>query len=107
MKLSQARCAALFLAIGIGTAMGVLWHTLVVRTWLVTLDGTMELVVAKVAELGHVLPRRTPTGEVLSVNVTVANQGVGDVTGAFTVGLYQSRASAPTTREVRTSTLAW
>jgi len=28
----------------------------------------VELVVAKVAELGHVLPRRTPTGEVLSVS---------------------------------------
>jgi hypothetical protein len=48
-------CVALFVAIGIGTAMGILWHTLVVRTWLVTLYGTMELVVAKVAELGHVL----------------------------------------------------
>jgi len=70
-------CVALFVAIGIGTTMGILWHTLVVRTWVVTLYGTMELVVAKVAELGHVLPRRTPTGEVLSVS-----SGDSDVFGA-------------------------
>jgi len=70
-------CVALFVAIGIGTTTGILWHTLVVRTWLVTLYGTMELVVAKVAELGHVLPRRTPTGEVLSVS-----SGDSDVFGA-------------------------
>ena len=70
-------CVALFVAIGIGTTMGILWHTLVVRTWLVTLYGTMELVVAKVAELGHVLPRRTPTGEGLSVS-----SGDSDVFGA-------------------------
>jgi ABC-type multidrug transport system fused ATPase/permease subunit len=70
-------CLALFVAIGIGTAMGIVWHTLVVRTWLVTLYGTMELVVAKVTELGHVLPRRTPTGEVLSVS-----SGDSDVFGA-------------------------
>ena len=70
-------CLALFVAIGIGTTTGILWHTLVVRTWLVTLYGTMELVVAKVAELGHVLPRRTPTGEVLSVS-----SGDSDVFGA-------------------------
>lgn len=72
-----AWCVALFVAIGIGTAMGILWHTFVVRTWLVTLYGTMELVVAKVTELGHVLPRRTPTGEVLSVS-----SGDSDVFGA-------------------------
>ena len=70
-------CVALFVAIGVGTTMGILWHTLVVRTWLVTLYGTMELVVAKVTELGHVLPRRTPTGEVLSVS-----SGDSDVFGA-------------------------
>src|SRR5664280_2148070 len=70
-------CVALFVAIGIGTTMGILWHALVVRTWVVTLYGTMELVVAKVAELGHVLPRRTPTGEVLSVS-----SGDSDVFGA-------------------------
>ncbi|HET7723111.1 MAG TPA: ABC transporter ATP-binding protein [Propionibacteriaceae bacterium] len=70
-------CVALFVAIGIGTAMGIVWHTLVVRTWLVTLYGTMELVVAKVTDLGHVLPRRTPTGEVLSVS-----SGDSDVFGA-------------------------
>ncbi len=72
-----AWCVFLFVAIGFGTAMGILWHTYVVRAWLVTLYGTMELVVAKVVELGHVLPRRTPTGEVLSVS-----SGDSDVFGA-------------------------
>jgi hypothetical protein len=70
-------CVALFVAIGIGTTMGILWHTFVVRTCLVTLYGTLELVVAKVAELGHVLPRRTPPGEVLSIC-----SGDSDVFGA-------------------------
>lgn len=70
-------CLALLVAISFGTAMGIVWHTYVVRAWLVTLYGTMELVVGKVAELGHVLPRRTPTGEVLSVS-----SGDSDVFGA-------------------------
>jgi len=42
-------------------------HTLVVRSWLVNLYGTMKLVTRKVVQMGHVLPRRMPTGEVLSV----------------------------------------
>ena len=42
-------------------------HTLVVRSWLVGLYGTLEMVTRKVAQMGHVLPRRSPTGEVLSV----------------------------------------
>ena len=42
-------------------------HTYIVRTWLIALYGTMKLVTRKAAQMGHVLPRRTPTGEVLSV----------------------------------------
>ena len=67
-------CLAIFVAISFGTAMGIV-HTYVVRAWLVTLYGTMGS--SPVAELGHVLPRRTPTGEVLSVS-----SGDSDVFGA-------------------------
>jgi len=38
-----------------------------VRTWLVGMYGPMKMVSRKAAQLGHVLPLRTPTGEVLSV----------------------------------------
>jgi ABC-type multidrug transport system fused ATPase/permease subunit len=51
----------------IGAAFGIAQHTLVVRTWLIGLYGTMKMVTRKVVQMGHVLPRRTPTGEVLSV----------------------------------------
>ncbi len=51
----------------IGAGSGVLYHTAVVRSWLVALYGTVSLVTHKSVILGHVLPRRVPTGEVLSV----------------------------------------
>ena len=51
----------------VGVVAGIALHTLVVRSWLVALYGTTLLVARKAAQLGHVLPRRTPTGEVLSV----------------------------------------
>ena len=51
----------------IGGVFGVVSHTLVVRSWLVALYGALEMVTRKVAQMGHVLPRRSPTGEVLSV----------------------------------------
>jgi ABC-type bacteriocin/lantibiotic exporter with double-glycine peptidase domain len=51
----------------IGALFGIAQHTLVVRTWLIGLYGTMKMVTRKVVQMGHVLPRRTPTGEVLSV----------------------------------------
>ena len=51
----------------IGAASGVVYHTAVVRSWLVALYGTVSLVTHKSVVLGHVLPRRVPTGEVLSV----------------------------------------
>ena len=50
-----------------GVLGGIALHTLVVRSWLVALYGTTLLVARKAAQLGHVLPRRVPTGEVLSV----------------------------------------
>jgi ABC-type multidrug transport system fused ATPase/permease subunit len=51
----------------VANGFGILNHTLVVRSWLIALYGTTELVTRKTAQMGHVLPRRSPTGEVLSV----------------------------------------
>ncbi|CAA9351108.1 MAG: Heterodimeric efflux ABC transporter, permease/ATP-binding subunit 1 [uncultured Nocardioidaceae bacterium] len=51
----------------LGAVSGIAMHTLVVRSWLIALYGTVLMVTRKAAQLGHVLPRRTPTGEVLSV----------------------------------------
>ncbi|WP_224273238.1 ABC transporter ATP-binding protein [Nocardioides lacusdianchii] len=59
--------ALLLLVVVIGGVFGIVSHTLVVRSWLVSLYGTLEMVTRKVAQMGHVLPRRSPTGEVLSV----------------------------------------
>ena len=51
----------------VGSVFGVVFHTLVVRSWLIGLYGTTQMVTRKIAQMGHVLPRRSPTGEVLSV----------------------------------------
>lgn len=51
----------------VGALSGMLYHTVVVRAWLVALYGTTTMVTRTSTDLGHVLPRRTPTGEVLSV----------------------------------------
>jgi ABC-type bacteriocin/lantibiotic exporter with double-glycine peptidase domain len=51
-----------------GVVAGVLRHTLIVRTWLVAMFGVMMLVTRKTTQMGHVLPQRVPTGEVLSVS---------------------------------------
>ncbi len=51
----------------VGGVFGVVFHTLVVRSWLIGLYGTTQMVTRKIAQMGHVLPRRSPTGEVLSV----------------------------------------
>jgi ABC-type multidrug transport system fused ATPase/permease subunit len=63
----------------VGIVASVLGHTMVVRTWLVAMYGTMKLVTRKVTQMGHVLPQRTPTGEVLSVSA-----GDSDEFGALT-----------------------
>jgi ABC-type multidrug transport system fused ATPase/permease subunit len=59
--------ALLLVVVVIGGVFGIVSHTLVVRSWLVALYGALEMVTRKVAQMGHVLPRRSPTGEVLSV----------------------------------------
>lgn len=52
----------------VGGVFGVVYHSLIVRTWLISLYGTTKMVTRKIAQMGHVLPRRSPTGEVLSVS---------------------------------------
>lgn len=51
-----------------GGLVGVVLHTIVVRQWLVALYGLIGRVTRKSLSMGHVLSRRTPTGEVLSVS---------------------------------------
>src|SRR6185312_6578745 len=51
----------------LGVVAGVLGHTMVVRGWLYAMYGSMKLVTRKATQMGHVLPQRVPTGEVLSV----------------------------------------
>lgn len=58
----------LLLAIVVGAAGGILQHTIVVRSWLIALYGTQKRVGRTAGRLGHVLGRRVPTGEVLSVS---------------------------------------
>ncbi|MGA8044799.1 MAG: ABC transporter ATP-binding protein [Dermatophilaceae bacterium] len=58
----------------VGAGSGVLYHTMIVRSWLVALYGTVSLVTHKSVQLGHVLPRRVPTGEVLSVSGSDSDQ---------------------------------
>ena len=58
----------------VGIVAGVGYHTVVVRCWLVGMYGPMKLVTRKSTQLGHVLPRRTPTGEVLSVSSSDCNE---------------------------------
>jgi len=57
-----------------GALSGTLYHTVIVREWLVALYGTTKLVTRKALQLGHVLPRRTPTGEVLPVSGSDGDQ---------------------------------
>ncbi len=80
--------AAVMLAVVlVGGVFGVVFHTLVVRSWLISLYGTTQMVTRKVAQMGHVLPRRSPTGEVLSVSASDS-----DEFGALTEILARSAA---------------
>lgn len=63
----------------IGAVFGIAMHTFIVRSWLIALYGTTKMVARKTVQLGHVQPRRTPTGEVLSVA-----SGDADEFGALT-----------------------
>ena len=58
----------LLVAVVVGAVGGILQHTLVVRSWLIALYATQKRVGHTTGRLGHVLGRRVPTGEVLSVS---------------------------------------
>lgn len=63
----------LAMVIAVGAAAGITQHTLAVRGWLIALYGTQKLVTRKAVQLGHVLSRRLPTGEVLSISSSDSN----------------------------------
>ncbi len=73
----------------LGVGAGVVYHTLVVRSWLIGMYGPMKLVTRKSTQLGSVLSRRSPTGEVLSVSASDSDefgglsQIVSEAVGAF------------------------
>lgn len=60
-------------ALIVSTASGITQHTFAVYSWLIALLGTQRLVTRKAAQLGHILPRRVPTGEVMSVSGADSN----------------------------------
>ncbi|MBA2715612.1 MAG: ABC transporter ATP-binding protein [Propionibacteriales bacterium] len=72
----------------VGAVFGIAMHTLVVRSWLIALYGTTLMVTRKAVQLGHVLLRRTPTGEVLSVAASDADE-FGGLTEIVARGLSQ------------------
>jgi ABC-type multidrug transport system fused ATPase/permease subunit len=80
--------ALLLIVTIIGAIFGIAMHTLVVRSWLIALYSTTLLVTRKAVHLGHVLPRRTPTGEVLSVAASDADE-FGGLTEITARGLSQ------------------
>ncbi|MBA8793861.1 ABC-type multidrug transport system fused ATPase/permease subunit [Friedmanniella endophytica] len=63
----------------IAAVFGIVGHTVIVRGWLIAMFRTIKLVNRKGNQLGHILPQRTPTGEVLSVA-----SGDSDQFGAMT-----------------------
>jgi len=65
--------AVLTVVILIGAAAGITQHTLAVRGWLIALYGTQKMVTRKAVQLGHLLSRRLPTGEVLSISASDSN----------------------------------
>ncbi|PZU50482.1 MAG: ABC transporter ATP-binding protein [Arsenicicoccus sp.] len=67
-------CGVLLVITLVGASSGVFYHTVVVRSWLYAAYGQTRLVTHQATRLGHVLPRRAPTGEVLSVNGSDGDQ---------------------------------
>ncbi|SDV02638.1 ABC-type multidrug transport system, ATPase and permease component [Microlunatus sagamiharensis] len=89
---SQTTVRLLLVLLGLvllGVGAGVVYHTLVVRSWLIGMYGPMKLVTRKSTQLGSVLSRRSPTGEVLSVSASDSDefgglsQIVSEAVGAF------------------------
>ncbi|AXH94796.1 ABC transporter transmembrane domain-containing protein [Ornithinimicrobium avium] len=89
----------------VGGSSGVFYHTVVVRSWLVASYGQTRLVTHKTARLGHVMTRRAPTGEVLSVSggdgeqfghfVEIVSRLVGNVVAYAAVAVIVLRISVP------------
>ncbi|WP_237566020.1 ABC transporter transmembrane domain-containing protein [Ornithinimicrobium cerasi] len=89
----------------VGASSGVFYHTVVVRSWLVASYGQTGLVTNKTTRMGHVLTRRAPTGEVLSVNgsdgeqfghfVEIVSRLVGNVIAYAVVALIVLNISVP------------
>ncbi|WP_203567910.1 ABC transporter ATP-binding protein [Aestuariimicrobium ganziense] len=78
MSTTLAWAGAMFLVVCISVAAGVAMHTTSVAGWVISIYRTIGLVSRRALSMGHVLPRRTPTGEVLSVAGSD-----GDTFGAF------------------------
>ena len=78
MSVTWAWAGVLALCGVVVTISGVTSHTITVAGWLSAMYRTIGLVARRALSLGHVLPRRTPTGEVLSVT-----GGDSDNFGAF------------------------
>ncbi len=97
--------ALLTLVILIGAAAGITQHTLAVRGWLIALYGTQMLVTRKTVQLGHVLSRRLPTGEVLSISssdsntfgqtIEVVSRGIGSLAAFVLVCALMFTTSPP------------
>ncbi|AQP48403.1 ABC transporter [Tessaracoccus aquimaris] len=66
--------AALLGVILIGVVGGIAFHTFAVRMWLLGIYGIQRRVTRQSVHLGHVLNRRVPTGEVLSVSSSDSDQ---------------------------------
>lgn len=64
----------LLLVIVVGVVGGILFHTFAVRMWLLGIYGIQRRVSRQAVHLGHVLNRRVPTGEVLSVASSDSDQ---------------------------------
>ncbi len=58
----------LLVIIVLGAAGGILWHTLIVRAWLVSMYAVTKMVTRKTTQMGHIQGTRMPTGEILSVS---------------------------------------
>ena len=58
----------------IGVMGGIAFHTFAVRMWLLGIYGIQRRVSRQSVHLGHVLNRRVPTGEVLSVSSSDSDQ---------------------------------
>lgn len=66
--------ALLVVVIAYGAVGGLFFHTFAVRVWLLAIYGTQKRVSRRAVRLGHVLNRRVPTGEVLSVSSSDSQQ---------------------------------